>query len=208
MKKDVATKENIIDTLKEIKQSIVNDVGSAINLYLKHYFEKNEGIGLFAVPRMIFPEVDNLGSYYSGITYNNAENAIKFIKEYFSRVNGEYKKKGAFIYLIYRHGLMHQHTPKLMSYKRKVVGWHISLRNHEVISNHLKLDGKAVIIDGVQLYKDILDAIDFYISDIERGNKKLFNNFIKAHKAMMKPDAKTNYLGRNYITQRDFNFLK
>lgn len=211
MKEKIMTKENIIEALEEIKKSIKNDVDPIIDLYLDHYFKTNEEIGLFAVPRLLFPEIDNMGSYFTGKTSgsDSPENAIMFMKEYFTRVNSEYKTKSAFIYIIYRHGLMHQHVPKFMSYKKKNIGWAIGLSSKKTISQHLKLLNRTVRIDGRQFYEDLLDAIDFYIDDIQRGSVRLINNFIKAHKEIMKPLSKTEYLRRKkYLSKNDFIFLK
>lgn len=212
IKKDIYTKGNIIKHLEAIKKSLQNDVEPVIDLYMKHFFKTNEGIGFFAIPRMLFPEIDNLGSYYAGEINNTAKNATSFIKAYFSKVSLEYMNKGAFIYLVYRHGLMHQHSPKLISYKKKNIGWAIHLSSNGVVTTHthLKLLGKTVQIDGRQLYKDLLSALDFYISDIKSEKKNLIENFIKAHKEMGKPLNKTLVLKRykNYIKQQDLQFLK
>ncbi len=212
MNSDLYTKVNIIQHLQDIKKSLRNDIEPVIDLYMEHFFKTNEGIGLFAIPRMIFPEIDNLGAYYSGTIKNTPKYAIRFIKDYFSRVNLEYLNKGAFIYLVYRHGLMHQHTPKLLSYKRKSIGWAIHLSSNKVVTTHthLGLLGKTVQIDGRQLYEDLLFALDFYINDIKNERKNLIENFSKAHKEMKKPLSKTLVLQKyiNYIKQRDLQFLK
>jgi len=212
MKKDIYTKENIVRHLEDIKKSLRNDIAPVIDLYMKHFFQTNEGIGFFAIPRMLFPEIDNLGSYYAGEINNTAKNAIGFIKAYFSKVNLEYMNKGAFIYLVYRHGLMHQHSPKFISYKKKNIGWAIHLSSNGVVTTHthLKLLGKTIQIDGRQLYEDLLSALDFYIIDIKSEKRNLIGNFIEAHKEMMGPLSKTLVLGkyRNYIKQKDLQFLK
>lgn len=210
--KETYTKENIIKHLEDIKRSLQNDVKPAIDLYMKHFFETSEGIGFFAIPRMLFPEIDNLGSYYAGEINNTPKNAISFIKTYFSQVNPEYSNKGAFIYLVYRHGLMHQHSPKFISYKKKSVGWAIHLSSDGVVttSTHLKLLGKTVQVDGRQLYEDLLSALDSYINDIKNEKDNLIKNFIKAHKEMMKPLSKSLVIQkyRAYIKQKDLEFLK
>ncbi len=81
-KKDIYTKENIIKHLGAIKESLQNDIAPVIDLYMRHFLRTNEGIGLFAIPRMLFPEIDNLGSYYAGEIGNTPKNAIGFIKAY------------------------------------------------------------------------------------------------------------------------------
>lgn len=206
------SKEGIVKYLNEVKISLQNDVAPAIDLYMKHFFKTNEGVGFFAIPRMIFPEIDNLGSYYCGEINNTAQNAIKFIKDYFVTANSEYKNKGALVYLIYRHGLMHQHTPKYISYKGKNIGWAIHLSSNGVVtgSTHLKLLGKTLMIDGRQLYLDLLTALDSYINDINSDKPNLIQNFTKSFNVMQKPLSKALILRKHksYIKDSDFKFLK
>jgi hypothetical protein len=208
MKAKIITKEDIVEYLEEIQQSIKNDAGTAIDFYMDHFLKTDEGIGLFTIPRIIFPEIDNLGSYYAGTIKNTSANAINFIKDYFSKINLEYLNKGAFIYQVYRHGLMHQHIPKFVSYKNKNLGWAIGLSNRGTKSSHLKLWGKSVKIDGKQFYEDLLIAIDLYKEDIKSGNRKLISNFIKAHKEMITPISKTALLKKSYFSKKDLSFIK
>lgn len=205
---NIYSKDNIVLHLMDIKKSIENDIGMAITLYMDYFFKTNKGIGFFAIPRMIFPEIDNLGSYYAGEIKNTPQNSIHFMKDYFTRSNPEYLRKGAFIYYVYRHGLMHQHSPKFISYEGENIGWAIHLSNKGVASNNLKLFGRTVQIDGRMLYEDLLVAIDFYIKDIENDDSKLINNFITAHKEMNKPISKTEVLSRYsaYIKKMIWSF--
>ena len=199
-------KKDIVKILEEIEKSVKNDVDPIINLYINHFKDTDEGIGLFTIPRIIFPEIDNLGAYYKGTIYNSSQNAISFIKDYFSQIEPEYKEKGAFIYVIYRHGLMHQHTPKLMSYRKKNVGWVVSLSLDGV--GHLDIWGKTVQLNAGRLYDNYLGALNLYKNDIQKGDQKLINKFILAHKEMATPMSKTKLLKRDYLQQSDFNFLK
>ncbi len=215
-------KEDIINHLEEIKKSLEDDVGNAVKWYAEYFLKNKEGkgIGLFAIPRIIFPEIDNLGCYLSGNINNTAKNAVNFIRKYFGKINPEYKDIGGFIYLVYRHGLMHQHTPKLVSYKKKILGWAISLSGpNNVTNSHLEKFGDTIQIDGKQLYEDLIVGIDFYIKDFENSNKnkKLIKNFSAAFYQMNRPISKSACLKkgkgnkkykRGYIKQSDFKFLK
>lgn len=209
MRKDIKTKENVIELITEIEESIQKDVGSAVGLYIKHFIDTKEGIGFFAIPRLIFPEIDAFGGYFSGTIKNTPEYAIMFMKEYFVRINTEYKRKSAFVYVIYRHGLMHQHTPKFMSYRKKNVGWAIQLTEPGKLNHHLKMRGKTVYINGVQFYEDLMKSIRLYKKDIEKDKNNLVKRFIKAHKETMEAKPKTILLKEKpYLKQSDFDFLK
>lgn len=207
MKKDIKTKEEIIEALEEIKKDFKDNVGLSVNAFVKHWRKTEERLGHLYIPRLIFPEIDNLGNYYAG-NINPGENtkrAIKFIKNYLGGVNQEYIKKGAFIYFIYRHGLIHQHFPKFMSYKRKNVGWAVSIN---LPHSHLKMRGKTIQIDAEKFYNDFLDAIDLYKKDIKKEKDNLINKFINAHIEMMKSKPKKEFLKSKDLKQTDFNFLK
>ncbi|MFA6466620.1 MAG: hypothetical protein WCV71_02050 [Patescibacteria group bacterium] len=203
MKQKTTTTKDAVELMNEIKQSLHDDILTALDIYSK------TGTGFFAIPRLIFPEIDNLGAYMAGTTKNSPKNAIAFIKKYYAIINPEYTKKGALIYFIYRHGLMHQHVPKFVSYRKKNIGWQISLTMENTKSTHLMLMDKTIILEGRQLYTDTIFAIDEYIKDLQ-SDKKVLNNLIIAHQMMMSPINKTALLKnyKNYIKQADLNFLK
>lgn len=209
MVKGVINKNGIIRTLEEIEQFLNNETWPVIDLCIKTFKSKQKIVGLFNIPRLLFPIIDTLSCYYKGNIKDTAFNAIAFLKDYFSRLNPEYERKGAFIYCICRHGLMHQFIPKFISYRRKNIGWEISLNTSGNLSNHLKMCGKTVIIECVQFYDDLLGALGLYKLDIDQGKDGLINKFISVHEKMMEPMNKTGLLERKpYLKQSDFDFLK
>jgi len=209
MKQEIKTKQDALDTLDEIKASLEKDVNFAIRKYMDYYDDTKHGVGLRSIPRLIFPEIDNLGSYLAGTTRQSSKNAIQFMKKYFSIANPEYDSKSTFIYIIYRHGLMHQHIPKLLSYKGKVVGWRIDLTEPGQLSSHLQRDGDSIIIDGQQLLEDMFKAIEKYKDDIEKNEPNLLQNFKNAHKEMMSAMNETDFFNRcKYVEKTALDFLK
>jgi hypothetical protein len=205
-KKNSITKDHIGKYLEEIEASLKNDIGLILPTYQQHFLQTNIGAGYFAIPRLIFPEIDNLGALYQGNIRETQRAAINFMKDYFGLVNTEYKTKSAFIYLIYRHGLMHQHVPKNMSYKKQSVGWIISMNS---TAGHLSTYGKTIQLDATQLYLDLLTALNFYKNDILSDKENLIERFISAHSKMIEPISKTNLIAKKgYVDQTDFDFLK
>ena len=118
--------EQIKDYLiNHIKQSIINDVGGAFPGWSSQLQNKGVASGFFAVPRMLFPEIDGLGSYITGNPKSTGLNIKTYLAEVLSKVNPKYKVYASFIVFIYRHGLLHQHDPKRFKYKNKEIGWEL-----------------------------------------------------------------------------------
>jgi hypothetical protein len=204
-----ATKEQIIDYLdNHIIKSLKNDVESAIYTYTNHFLETGEGIGNFAIPRLIFPEIDNMGCLLSGTTTNTSADAIIFMKKYFSLVSEDYNDKSAFLYIMYRHGLIHQHFPKFFSVDGNNFGWSVGLSTAKTSNSHLKLIDGTLHIDGRQFYEDFIGAIHLYMKDIELGSNELIDNFNRAFIEMSSPLDKQISLKRyKYLTESDLAFL-
>lgn len=195
------SQKEILEHLDEVKRSLENDVGSIINVYIK----KGDS-GFFAILRLIFPEIDHLGSLYKGVNNQNeiASAAIEFMKTYFARVNPEYSNKAAFIYIIYRHGLIHSHSPKTMLYDKQLeTGWRISMDGKQ----HLYYDGYRLSIDGPTFYNDFLKAISFYREDISNEKEGLARNFNIGFQYMLAHLNKGEMLKRKYCSLDDFAFL-
>ncbi len=204
-------KAEIISYIEDhIKRSLQNDVAPVLKLYRKHFDRTREGIGFFSIPRMLFPEIDGLGSFLAGTTSNTSKHAVYYMREYLGRVNPRYREVSGFIYHVYRHGLMHQHVPKLVANKGGTLGWVISMSDPSVpMGGHLEKWGNTIQIDAVRLYEDVIDSIDIYIEDIQSDQdgdlQKKFNN---AYQSMNTPEDKDVLLERKveYLKQSDFSF--
>lgn len=208
MEQVINSKQDALDLLNEIKTSLERDVGLVTRQYLDYYNDTGTGVGFFAIPRLIFPEIDNLGCYLAGTTENTGANAIAFMKKYFSITNPEYASKSSFIYIIYRHGLMHQHTPKILSYRGKNIGWQINLSEHGESSHLRQNNNGSVIIDGRQFLDDIFMAIEKYKTDIKNNVPDLLLNMQKAHSEMMNVLDESVFLRKGGVASTDLDFLK
>ena len=207
MKKINNDKDLAISILNDITQSLKNDVGSALKTYHGVFISSPVGIGFFAIPRLIFPEIDNLGCYLVGDIKHTASNAISFMKMYFSKVDPEYRSKSAFIYFVYRHGLMHQHMPKSVSCNKKNIGWSVGISTPNTKTSHLNFIANSLNIDGQQFYEDFLRALELYKKDV-LSNDAILKNLITAHRKMISPVPETELLKKPYIKQSDLDFLK
>lgn len=204
-------KQQAIFLLTEILTSSENDIKPVLGLYCSHNLNKEPKIGFFAVPRLIFPEIDGLGCYYAGKIDGTSKNAINFIKEYFGRVNSIYKNRGSFLYFVYRHGLMHQHIPKTIIMDGKVFGWGISISSDEVSTNcmHLQVINGNIQIDANRFYEDFSKALKIFIDDVKNEtNDVLAINIIQAHKEMYNSQDTVNIINKyKYMCKDDFLFL-
>ncbi len=193
----------------QIKQSIINDVGIAIDAYSNHFTKYNEGVGYFAIPRLLFPEIDGLGSYITGKPLRVSENLICYMKEIMSQVDKRYGEYAVFIVTLYRHGLLHQHEPKKFRYKSKEIGWAFELGSlnlpvESLRQNHLNYDGQTLWINMNVFYFDVLASIDLFLPILI---KKYKNQFNKSHKEQLKKLSRNSMIKRAKGTATDFKFL-
>lgn len=81
--------------INHIKQSIVNDVGGALHGWSNQIHEKGYIAGFYAVPRMIFPEIDGLGSYITGEPRSTGLNIKIYLSDIMGSRNPRYKEVAA-----------------------------------------------------------------------------------------------------------------
>lgn len=204
------TKIKIEAYVNEIAQSISDDVGTAIQGYSDAFHKKGKPSGgFFAIPRMLFPEIDCLGSYITGKSLNTSENIVTYLKVGMSKVNPKYSDLAVFITFIFRHGLLHQHQPKVFSFKGKEVGWMFSINNPnnpiEVAQmNHLRFQGDFLMIETNVFYKDLLESIRLMIPEFTSAYR---STFIKSINEQLKPISKNFLYKKPWITKDDFKFL-
>ncbi|MDA2936574.1 hypothetical protein MYX06_05135, partial [Patescibacteria group bacterium AH-259-L05] len=172
-KKQNYSDEQIKDYLvNHIKQSIENDVGIAIKGYMKSFFDNGPHAGFFAVPRMLFPEIDGLGSYITGKPLYTGLNIKIYLSEVMSKIDVRYKDYAGFIVLIYRNGLLHQHSPKKFKFKRKEISWQFGVSNVPVDiqrRNHLTIQNNTLKIDMNIFYNDVINSVDILVKMILDG---------------------------------------
>lgn len=203
--------------INHIKKSIQNDVGLAIDAYMKDFFDNKNGDtkGFFAIPRLLFPEIDGLGSYITGNPRSTVLNIKTYLTDIMSQIDMRYGEYAAYIALIYRHGLLHQHEPKRFKSKGKEVGWMLWLGSTNLPvdvqrkNNHLQFAGNHLMLDTTLFYKDTLDSVDIAADEILKKYKK---QFIKSYKEQLKFLTKSfllkKYSGKSVLNKNDFKFIK
>lgn len=199
--------------IDQVKESIKNDCGIAIKGYSQAAREEQRFGGFYSIPRMLFPEIDSLGSYITGEPLSTSRNIKIYLQIILSKINPKYGEFAGFIVLVLRHGLLHQHSPKNFKYKSKFSGLAINLASpNNPISverlHHLQFSGRYLQISVNCLYNDLLDSFDYLLEYLfEKNNKQ---NFVKSINKQTKCLTKNFCLKHNkkYICQKDFNFLK
>jgi len=205
MRKKTFTNDEIKLYLENIKTSIENDVGKILSTYSANM------CGFFAIPRLLFPEIDGMGSFLTGEPGNATKNIIIYFKSVLSQQDSRYETYAVFITYVYRHGLLHQHNPKVFEYKKKYIGWEfgISNTNNPIEIQrpyHLSFIGGTLQIDMNLFYKDVIDSIDKLYEMIVGSYRDIFTKSINEQSA---PLNKTNILRRkkDFIRQSDFVFF-
>lgn len=177
------TKEGVVKYLtRHLKKAINDDFDPAYSAYLR---EKRGGY--FALLRMLFPSITFLGTLYKGSDASSS--AVAFIREYLGKVNRKYEGLGDLIYLVFRHGLIHTHMPKVILVGDTEVGWVITYEDKDHLNvNKLGLKPLNIYISPHQLRIDLLKAIDYYIEDFYDIQKSdlLFQNFMNGFITMVK----------------------
>lgn len=207
------TDDQIKDYLiNHIQRSITNDVGVAIDAYWKDWSESKakEGKGFFAIPRLLFPEIDGLGSYFTGTNDKTFNNITFYLKNVMSKIDGRYSTYAAFITLIYRHGLLHQHTPKrIINNQGQEFGWWFAINSPnnplEVQRNyHLRIENNILMIDMNVFFQDVVHSVDIALEMIADSYKDQFQKSINEQNRLI---PLSEILKRSDVDQLDFKFM-
>lgn len=168
----------------------------------------------------IFSYIDLLGYLYKG--ENSSVNAVDFMREYLGRVDGRYREVSGLLYHAFRHGYVHLATPKRIKLRdRKILDFtfarsgerekYLQIRK---ISEVDRITGKTIdiyrlCIDLPLLYRDLLSAIDIYISDIENV-QNLSDTCQQAFETRREPEKakEEDLINKPYISQSDFDFIR
>lgn len=167
---------------------------------------------------LVFTYVDLLGYLYKGS--NSSLNAVKFMREYFGRVDQRYQEGSGLIYDALRHGMVHLATPKRIQLQDgKILDFlfrrftqredYLKIRKmQEKQENGVIVDIYRLTLDISLLYEDLLSAIDKYAEDI-RNDQGLSATFSQAFETRRKPEKakEKELLKKPYIRESDFAFV-
>jgi hypothetical protein len=202
--------------LDVISDSITNDCGEAIEMYEANFITGKPGGGFFAVPRMLFPEIDGLGTILTGQPRATGLNIKTYLKDVMALIDARYATFAGFIPLVYRHGLLHQHDPKDFRYKGKSFGWAFQFqhKNNPIDVRrrwHLRIENDVLVIDMRLFYQDLLDSISLLKKMItaEMAEKFLADYNKPINKTAAIKNARTQKKDKKrYLYESDFDFLK
>lgn len=200
--------------MNHVKESIENDVGIAIRAYWNAFSKNKIGAGFFAIPRMLFPEIDGLGAFLTGKPYSTGLNIKIYLTKIMGQLDIRYEQYAGFIAVIYRHGLLHQHTPKRFKSKNREFEWWFSINSPNSPLDvqrkfHLVIKNNLLMIDMNVFYRDVLDSMDLVLEEI-LGNYR--DQFVKVFKEQNRKFTRYGLLKgkdkKNYLTNGDFKFLE
>lgn len=197
--------------INDIKESFKIEIETAIQAYFIINSTGKRGGGFYSIPRLIFPEIDNLGSFLTGTPKSTGENITRYLKEIVSKTDIRYKTFAGFLTVIFRHGLLHQHSTKYFINEDKYISSQITIGSVnnpiEVMrKNHLVFKDNRFFIDVNVFYNDILNSIDILVSEIKDG--KYLDTFNQSMKIQQSPSSKKELLKKcSYLTEQDFIFL-
>lgn len=183
----------IDDLFGSIKTSVVNDVGVALRGYCNEHKEGRITSGFFAVPRMLFPEIDGMGAYITGDARNTSGNIEKYLCEVMSRIDDRYSRYAKFMSTVYRHGLLHQHEPKNCMIDGRTGGWSFVISNpnnpidfqrtrHHMVEvgvfdqTQIKNNPFILQTDMTVFYEDVVASIDLFVIDVKGRYRSSFEN--------------------------------
>jgi hypothetical protein len=158
-----------------LQKSIKDDFFPAYGIY------KSNGVGFFALPRIVFPYITFLGTLFIG--KDSSTNAITYMQKYLSKINPIYSDRDLcnFIYKVYRHGLAHTNMPKVVNEDGKIFVWRIVLDdkyhlNVDPVPNNNRtssqiIGNRTILSNSPKKQADeVILSIDEYINDLQQEN--------------------------------------
>ncbi len=167
--------------------------------------------GYFEIPHLLLSYIEYLSGLFCGKGPNVQYSDVRdFFNTYFP---SNYQKASAWLIYLYRHGLVHEYTPKtILVDNTKKISWFCSLDFSEV-KNHLKIlpspDNKLDIyhlrICASEFLKDFKNSILIFCNDI-LNNSDRFSKFQLGFKEYDKAEDIDN-INKPYINQDDKDWL-
>lgn len=173
MEKQPSVNVHLIGILKSIDEDLI--------LALKTHEIENRG-GFMSISRSVFCYVDYLGALaFDG--ENSTKNAIKYMEEYFTEANSNYKGKCNAIYYMWRHGTVHAY--KAQVYKSNIKQFKLIWgANNTSRKDNRELHLKCFCIEDkpnsygwninlFELVEDLKSSVIYLIRDIEFDRSSL-----------------------------------
>ncbi len=167
--------------------------------------------GYFEIPHLLMSYIEYLSGLFSGkgpdVQYTDVRT---FFKTYFP---SKYHKSSAWLIYLYRHGLVHEYTPKTVLVDgTKKISWFCSLDVSEV-NNHLKIlpspNNPSNIyhlrICAPEFLKDYKNSIHIFCNDILNNSDRFSKFKIGSEKYDESEDI--NNINKPYISQEDKDWL-
>lgn len=130
-----------------------------------------------------------------------------------AQIDSRYADYAAYIALIYRHGLLHQHNPKQFRYRNIKIDWCFSIGSQNLPidirrKQHLTFLQNCLTIDMTIFYQDTLNSVDLALKEILNKYKESFQKSYKEqHKHLTKISLMRKYKGKKILNGKDFSFL-
>lgn len=200
--------------LWEMKQFLQEEVKEQIMLEIVPILHVGMAQGgYFGVIRQILCLVDFLGALYYGYDgeidkrtgrklISKSEKATRFIEEIMGDNDPNYKTNGKYLYLMYRHGLVHLYQPKEIELRDgKKLSWFAykgpregakvlelqNVRHMGISQSPQDSNVKLLTISIICMYYDLITAVDLYTKRIELDDG-LQNRWISTANAISEPD--------------------
>lgn len=212
VKSEVLETKKALDIIINYSQRYIKMHGDECRLYVEAVESGKNNLKLpvrepspnISIFRIIMPSIEYLGQCFSG-TQNQSAGAVNFIKEYFSKINNDYKEKAGFMWIVYRHSCIHQGSAmKIFSYLNRNIGVGFGYNDSK---NHLKIDQSGFYIDIPTFFDDYVNATNQYIKDLE-SDDRIVEDFFKFYVSIADPICLESYIKKQvYLSERDLAFL-
>lgn len=172
----------ILKHLDDIEISIKNDLLDVIRFHERKEKRTKVMGGFHNIPRSVFCYIDHLGELVFNHEINDTSlRAVRYMEEYFVGKNAVlYKKLGALIYVMWRHGTVHEYDPKTLKLGTNYLLWlTVMSPKKENRRNHLKIfrmerKKKCIYylcVNNDQLIDDLIDSVHILKERLRKDTK-------------------------------------
>jgi len=158
-------------------------------------FHEKVGYGFHSISLQAFCYIDHLGALLHSEPAGSSK-AVKYIEDYMGQVNSRYQDIGRLLYVMWRHGTVHEHTPKQLihSCRRYRISWVTGKSsNQQERDCHLKCfkvqgtkNSYAIVVNLFQLSEDLVSSIKILLRKL-KADYRLRRRVQKHFKQILKP---------------------